>query len=67
MVQVAFVVLFIGEVLTASPASASIRTETSSISTVRTTGHDEARGGGCGSRGGPGYRKSDGKCAGWNS
>lgn len=24
----------------------------------------EARGG-CGSRGGPGYRKSNGKCAGW--
>ena len=25
----------------------------------------EARGG-CGSRGGPGYRKANGKCAGWN-
>lgn len=27
--------------------------------------YEEARGG-CGSRGGPGYRKANGKCAGWS-
>ena len=35
----------------------------------RETGGGSGRGGGssgCGSRGGPGYRKPNGKCAGWN-
>lgn len=36
----------------------------SSAAAIQQKSYQEARGG-CGSKGGPGYRKSNGKCAGW--
>lgn len=38
---------------------------TSKVTARGSSSYEIARGG-CGSRGGPGYRKANGKCAGWN-
>lgn len=53
----------LGSVAAALPQSSNQTTSRAASKSPDT--HEEARGG-CGSRGGPGYRKSDGKCAGWD-
>ncbi len=56
-------VLLIAPVLSAQAARTSA-THGERNTVERTAPAHEARGG-CGSRGGPGYRKSNGQCAGW--
>lgn len=55
-------------VLTATHAFAAVPTSYDGMSKVaaRSGSSYEIARGGCGSRGGPGYRKANGKCAGWN-
>lgn len=58
---------FAAIVLTATHASAVAPTSydgTSKITARSSSTYEVARGG-CGSKGGPGYRKANGKCASW--
>lgn len=57
----ATIVLIVTNVSAAAPASYN----GTSKFTARTSSTYEVARGGCGSKGGPGYRKSNGKCASW--